>query len=46
MNQWMAKEATKRKLGPEGIEGGIILDEMAIQVSFPGNKSTSHLKAG
>ena len=46
VGQWMAQEATKRKLGPEGREGGIILDEMAIQVSFPGNKLTSHLKAG
>ena len=46
VGQWMAQEATKRKLGPEGREGGIILDEMAIQVSFPGNKLTSHLKVG
>ena len=28
----MAQEAVKRKIGPEGREGGIILDEMAIQV--------------
>ena len=27
----MAQEAVKRKIGPEG-RGGIILDEMAIQV--------------
>ena len=33
VGQWMAMEASKRKLGPEGREGGIILDEMAIQVS-------------
>ena len=28
----MAEEAMKRNIGPEGREGGIILDEMAIQV--------------
>lgn len=32
VGQWMAQEAVKRKIGPEGREGGIILDEMAIQV--------------
>ena len=32
VGQWMAQEAIKRKIGPEGREGGIILDEMAIQV--------------
>ena len=34
VGQWMAMEAPKRKLGPEGREGGIILDEMAIQVCY------------
>ena len=32
VGHWMAMEAAKRKLGPEGREGGIILDEMSIQV--------------
>ena len=32
VGNWMAMEAAKRKLGPEGREGGIILDEMSIQV--------------
>ena len=32
VGQWMAMEALKTKLGPEGREGGVILDEMAIQV--------------
>ena len=26
VGQWMAQEAVKRKIGPEGREGGIILD--------------------
>ena len=34
VGQWMAMEVSKRKLGPEGREGGIILDEMAIQVCY------------
>lgn len=32
VGKWMAQEAVKRRIGPEGREGGIILDEMAIQV--------------
>ena len=32
VGKWMAQEARKRNIGPEGREGGIILDEMAIQV--------------
>ena len=32
VGQWIAQEAVKRKIGPEEREGGIILDEMAIQV--------------
>lgn len=32
VGQWMKQEAMKRNIGPEGREGGIILDEMAIQV--------------
>ena len=28
----MTQEAKKRNIGPEGREGGIILDEVAIQV--------------
>lgn len=35
VGQWMAQEASKKKIGAEGREGGIILDEMAIQVRFP-----------
>ena len=31
VGKWMAQQAVKRKIGPEG-RGGIILDEMAIQV--------------
>ena len=34
VGKWMAQEAMKRKIGPEGKEGGIILDEMAIQVCW------------
>ena len=32
VGQWMEQEASKKKIGAEGREGGIILDEMAIQV--------------
>ena len=32
VGKWMAQEAKKRNVGLEGREGGIILDEMAIQV--------------
>lgn len=32
VGNWMEQEATKKDIGPEGKEGGIILDEMAIQV--------------
>ncbi|CAB4043602.1 Hypothetical predicted protein, partial [Paramuricea clavata] len=31
VGQWMRQESIKRRIGPEGREGGIILDEMAIQ---------------
>ena len=34
VGHWMAMEAAKRKLGPEGRDGGIILDEMSIQVCY------------
>ena len=33
VGKWMSEEALKRKIGPEGREGGIILDEIAIQVT-------------
>ena len=32
VGEWMIQEAIKRKIGPEGKEGGVILDEMATQV--------------
>ena len=34
VGKWMAQEAEKKRIGPEGKEGGIILDEMSIQVSY------------
>ena len=33
VGKWMAQEAEKRRIGPEG-KGGIILDEISIQVSY------------
>jgi len=35
--QWMVHEAEKKNIGTAGKTGGVILDEMAIQVLFPGN---------
>lgn len=35
--QWMVHEAEKKNIGAAGKTGGVILDEMAIQVLFPGN---------
>ena len=35
--QWMVHEAEKKNIGPAGKIGGIILDEMAIQVLFLDN---------
>lgn len=32
VGQWMEQEAIRKNIGPEGREGGIILDEMSIQV--------------
>ena len=34
--QWMVHEAEKKNIGTAGKTGGVILDEMAIQVLFPG----------
>ena len=35
--QWMVREAEKKNIGTAGRTGGVILDEMAIQVLFRGN---------
>lgn len=32
VGKWMAQEADKKRIGLEGREGGIILDEMSMQV--------------
>ena len=41
VGKWMTQEAKKRNIGPEGREGGIILDEVAIQV-YLYIKKTNH----
>jgi hypothetical protein len=33
VGKWMTQEADKKNIGPAGREGGIIIDEMSIQVS-------------